>query len=201
MQIIIPLEPGCIYHIYNRGINGENLFVEERNYSYFLSLYAKYIPDVADTFAYCLLKNHFHLLVRIKETVSDDALVVASDGKAVSASRKFSHLFNSYAQSINAAYNRTGGLFETPFRRKKVDCESYFSEMVRYIHHNPVKHGFAKDLKAYPWSSYHALTSPKHTRLYRDEVLAWFGGSQKLEEFHLQEMSEVNIAKYAIELD
>jgi hypothetical protein len=51
------LEPDRIYHIYNRGINGENIFKEERNYRYFLEKYAKYIEPIADTFAYCLLKN------------------------------------------------------------------------------------------------------------------------------------------------
>ena len=60
------MEPDKIYHIYNRGINGENLFKEERNYSYFLNKYASCITAIADTYAYCLLKNHFHLAVKIK---------------------------------------------------------------------------------------------------------------------------------------
>jgi REP element-mobilizing transposase RayT len=54
------------YHIYNRGVNRENIFIEERNYAHFLTLYTKYIVPVADTFAYCLLRNHFHLLVRTR---------------------------------------------------------------------------------------------------------------------------------------
>lgn len=60
------LQYGQYYHIYNRGNNQENLFREERNYRYFLKLYASYIEPIADTYAYCLLRNHFHLLVRIK---------------------------------------------------------------------------------------------------------------------------------------
>ena len=66
MQDLQPLEEGQFYHIYNRGINGENLFKEERNYAYFLQQYAKYLEPVVQTFAYCLLPNHFHLLVRVK---------------------------------------------------------------------------------------------------------------------------------------
>ena len=54
------------YHIYNRGTNGENIFIQERNFLYFLNLYAKYIEPITDTYAYCLLRNHFHILVRIK---------------------------------------------------------------------------------------------------------------------------------------
>jgi len=62
----IALKYGKYYHIYNRGNNRENVFFEERNYHHFLNLYVKYIELVADTYSYCLLPNHFHLLVRIK---------------------------------------------------------------------------------------------------------------------------------------
>ncbi len=63
----IPLEPGKFYHVYNRGNNRENIFNEEQNYAYFLKLYAFHIGPIADTFAYCLMRNHFHLSVRIKD--------------------------------------------------------------------------------------------------------------------------------------
>jgi hypothetical protein len=59
-----PLQYGRFYHIYNRGNNGENLFVQQRNFPYFLQLYAKYIQPVAETYAYCLLPNHFHFGIR-----------------------------------------------------------------------------------------------------------------------------------------
>ena len=61
-----PLLCDTYYHIYNRGMNGENIFVEERNYDLFLRLYEKHLSMVTDLFSYCLLKNHFHVLVRIK---------------------------------------------------------------------------------------------------------------------------------------
>ena len=67
MQNIIPIENGKYYHIYNRGINGTELFHSNENYLHFLRLYDEYIEPVADTFAWCLMRNHFHLLVRIKE--------------------------------------------------------------------------------------------------------------------------------------
>ncbi len=67
MSITTPLYPGQVYHVYNRGINRENIFFEDKNYYYFLELYARHIAPVADTFAYSLLKNHFHFMVRIKE--------------------------------------------------------------------------------------------------------------------------------------
>ena len=58
MQKIENLESGKYYHIYNRGINSENIFKENRNHEYFLMLYAKHIDPIAETFAWCLLKNH-----------------------------------------------------------------------------------------------------------------------------------------------
>jgi len=61
------LQYGVYYHIYNRGVNRENIFREERNYPYFLKLYARYIEPVAETYVYCLLRNHFHALVRIRD--------------------------------------------------------------------------------------------------------------------------------------
>lgn len=61
-----PLLYNTYYHIYNRGTNRENIFIEERNYDLFLRLYEKYLSPVTDLCVYCLLRNHFHLLVRVK---------------------------------------------------------------------------------------------------------------------------------------
>jgi putative transposase len=61
-----PLLYNTYYHIYNRGVNGENLFIQERNYDLFLRLYERHLSAVTDLFAYCLLKNHFHLSLRVK---------------------------------------------------------------------------------------------------------------------------------------
>ena len=70
MSKVERLQYGQYYHIYNRGNNGETLFREQRNYLYFLKLYAKYIEPIAETYAYCLLSNHFHYLVRIEDCQS-----------------------------------------------------------------------------------------------------------------------------------
>jgi hypothetical protein len=61
-----PLLYDTYYHIYNRGVNGEDLFIEERNYDLFLKLFEKHLIPVVDLFGYCLLKNHFHISVRVK---------------------------------------------------------------------------------------------------------------------------------------
>jgi putative transposase len=182
MRIITPIEKGKYYHIYNRGINGETIFKEEKNYYYFLEKWAQHVSPIADTFAYCLLKNHFHCIVRIKE----EDVYISIDGreKLAEPSRQFSNFFNSYAQSINKAYERTGGLFESPFKRIEVVNENYFSRLIVYIHANPEKHGFVKDFKTYPYSSFDALLSTKASKLKREEVLNWFGGKDAYQSFH-----------------
>jgi len=69
MSNIDPIENGFYYHIYNCGINGEDLFIDDEDYNRFLSLYEKYIDPVAETYAWCLMKNHFHFAVQIKEGI------------------------------------------------------------------------------------------------------------------------------------
>ena len=63
----IPLEPGFYYHLFNRGNNKQNIFYKQKNYGYFLQKYADYMESYLDTLAYCLLPNHFHLLVKVKD--------------------------------------------------------------------------------------------------------------------------------------
>ncbi len=168
MQKIEPLTHGKYYHIYNRGINSCNLFGIPYNYEYFLSLYDKYIDPIADTYAWCLMPNHFHLLVRVKEEEPPVR------GRVGIPSQQFSKLFNAYAQAFNKQNNRHGSLFERPFKRKQIENESYLKQLILYIHNNPVHHGFCEHPVEYPWSSYLTCISVKPTKLYRDTVVGWF---------------------------
>jgi hypothetical protein len=141
-----PLTESSYFHIYNKGVNGEDIFKEQRNYYYFLQQYTLYCSDVLETFAYALLKNHFHLLVYVKENV----LVPKNNGRGIiqlNASKQLSHFFNAYAQAVNKANNRTGPLFESPFERKLIDDDNYLTSMIYYCHYNAKLHGFIKDFK------------------------------------------------------
>ena len=181
-----PLIYDQIYHVYNRGNNGEILFCEDRNYPYFLNLYADYIEPVAETYAYCLMSNHFHVLIRIKAwpSFSGTPLLTPSDNHAREASRAFASLFGTYTKAFNKAYQRSGSLFEKPFNRVCVDKDRYFAALVAYIHRNPQKHGFARDFRSWPHSSYRAILSDQPTRIQREAVLEWFGGRAEFEAFH-----------------
>lgn len=190
----VPLQPGVYYRIYNRGNNRENLFLEERNYLYFLRLYKKHIEPVADTYAYCLMRNHFHFSVRIKET-SQLLKTYEVYNKKISPPQAFANFFNAYAKAINKGYGRTGSLFEERFGRIPVMSTSYFKTLTFYIHFNPQKHCFVADFRDWCWSSYHELIGNDPTDLKRDEVLGLFGGIQGFEEYHQGMLSEKKLAQ------
>jgi REP element-mobilizing transposase RayT len=196
---IQPIIEGQYFHIYNRGVNGETLFKEKRNYYYFLQQYKFYCADVMDTLAYCLLKNHFHLLVYIKENVE----VPRRDGQGMfkmNASKQLGHFFNSYAQAINKAHNRTGPLFESPFERKLVDDENYIMAMIYYCHGNAVHHGFVTDLREWEFSSYHSIVANDSSIVATTEVIKRFGSISRFEEAHKGRMAQIELEKYSIEV-
>jgi putative transposase len=185
-----PLQYDRYYHIYNRGINRQNVFFEERNYRHFLKLYAKHFEPVADTYAYCLMCNHFHFLVRIKTVEEQQTPGVSKTPgvwKAKKTSQQFGNVLNAYAKSINKAYNRTGSLFQNRFGRIEVTSDAYFIHLITYIHRNPQRHGFVADFRDWPYSSYHAILSTKPSHVKRDEVLGWFDNATNFEASHQHE--------------
>ncbi|PKQ63797.1 hypothetical protein BZG02_07150 [Labilibaculum filiforme] len=217
MRLLEAIEHGKYYHIYNRGINGEDLFRNNDNHAHFLHLYEKYIEEIADTFAWCLMKNHFHILVRIKEKneigfipvrrsnhiiTTPPSGIKTADGvssKQYDPSRQFSHLFNAYAQSINKEYKRSGSLFESPFKRKQVTSDSYFKELFSYIHNKPSHHGFCKNSIDYPWTSYHSALSKKTSNLKREELINWFDDEENFIGYHQQKQEYINIQNLILE--
>ncbi|MEX0596412.1 MAG: transposase, partial [Candidatus Paceibacterota bacterium] len=108
-----------LYHVYNRGNNKETIFFTERNYKHFLNLYDKYLKDYAKLYSHCLMPNHFHLFIRIK-----DLRWLEEDELSKKVSQQFRVLFMSYSKGFNKEHNRTGSLFQKNFKRKLVDTES-----------------------------------------------------------------------------
>ena len=208
---IPPLTYGTFFHIYNRGNNGENIFIQERNYYYFTELWWKYISPIAETWAFSLLRNHFHAAVWIKnkEDLHPDLTGLKSDSvnpnlradkdatpsdsygdlsglmkKLKEPSQYFSNFFNAYSRGVNIATQRTGTLFERPFNRIPVDTESYLMRLIVYIHQNPQKHQFVTDFRDWNYSSYHDLVSNAPTRLQREKVLQLFGSREDFIRIH-----------------
>jgi putative transposase len=180
MKTIQPLENGKLYHIYNRGINSDVIFNENSNYEYFLKLYDQHIDPIAETYAWCLMKNHFHFLVRIK-----DVEEITSE-KKILPSQSFSNLFNAYTKAFNKSNQRHGPMFERPFKRKHIKNKSYFQNLITYIHNNPVHHNICEHPLEYPWSSYITCLSDKPTKIKRKEVLEMFTDVENFKYVHEQ---------------
>jgi len=184
LKLNTPIEIDHFYHIYNRGNNHELLFYKDYNYAYFLKKYEKYLSEHVSTFAYCLMPNHFHLLIKTKTEL---------------VSNQLKKLFQSYALSINKQENRTGSLFTKPFRRILIEDNEYLKYLVFYIHYNPEKHKFFKDFRDYRHSSYQNLIRKKETDLNREELFDWFGGREEFLNFHNYYHEEKRLEKYIIE--
>ena len=207
---------GKYYHIYNRGINGCNLFIDPIEYEQFLELYNKFILPIADTYAWVLMPNHFHIVVSIKENLvykysginpeKPDNTVPFKDKswyethkwetielplsefkklpenpniKRPVPYRHFGHLFNAYTSYFNPRRERTGSLFERPYKRKSITNSNQLKKVIQYVHNNPVHHGFCEHPLEYPWSSYLTCISEKPTNLKRDAVINLFGNKKE----------------------
>ncbi len=151
------LSPEGTCHIYNRANGDGRLFLSEENYRHFLRKYDMYIFPIVDTYCYCLMPNHFHFLVRIKEEKKLEEIILEKIKKGSKTlegldkqqaiysfvSKQFSNLFNAYSQAFNKQHNRKGNLFMHTFKRKLITDDGYFRKLVHYIHYNPVKAGLA----------------------------------------------------------
>jgi REP element-mobilizing transposase RayT len=176
-------ESHSFYHVYNRANGAEKLFYTTANYHYFIKLLRKYLYHLVEFHAYCLIPNHFHLLIRCKGIEDHNEL-----------SSQFKKLFTAYSKAINTQENRMGALFMRSFKRKLIDSESYYSEVIRYIHHNPRKHGLMNEFANYTWSSYQVLLSEESTFLNRHYVLEWFGNKEEFIKFHSKEGEDLGDA-------
>jgi putative transposase len=193
----IPLMPGEQYHILSRAVGNEKIFMEPDNYSFFISRWIKHITPVADTFAYCLLPNHFHFMVRIKEepVLEANFLKVKTNSKSYTPEclpefimERFSNLLNSYTKSFNKRYHRKGGLFIDYLRRVEIKTDAQFGACIFYIHKNPVHHGYCKHPEQWTWSSYNEILKgqPSSSWLSGAEVMNHFNGRKSFIDHHNQ---------------
>ncbi len=148
----VPLVANTYYHVYNRGHNRKDIFFERDNYLFFLRRVRQYLLGEKQTFevsqtsevwaivvAYCLMPNHFHLLV-----CPQDA----------EFSRRMQRFSISYAKAMNERYDRRGAMFQGAFQAVHVDRDEYLLHLSRYIHLNPVVAGLSKRAEDWEFSSY-----------------------------------------------
>ena len=193
MKYAVPLVSSKFYHIYNHAVGNENLFREDANYLFFLKKFSTYIYPFCSTYAYCLMPNHFHLLILVRD--EEEIIYNFKELKNLKTvenippterivMQQFSNFLNGYAKAYNIKYKRKGALFLDYLRRIEITDETYFTRLINYIHSNPIHHGFTKKLEDWIYSSYHAIISPKPSRLAKEEVITWFGGTGKFIDFH-----------------
>ena len=180
-----PFYPNQFYHIYNRGNNGEKIFYKEDNYLFFLERYNKYLSKYVDTFAYCLLPNHFHFLIKINDKLQ--------------TSEQFRLLFLAYSKAINKQTGRTGSLFQKRFKRTIIENIPSLCRAVVYIHTNPAHHKITNDFENYKYSSFQSLLSNKETKLNREEILKWFGGKDNFIKLHLNKIESLGNESFFVE--
>lgn len=170
--------PDRFYHIYNRGNNKEKIFYRYSDYDQFLAKYKQYIVPYAETFAYCLLPNHFHFLLKTREEVPTSKSVIPN---------QLRKLFISHTIRINREYHRTGSLFTKNYQRIEIEDHRYLQILVNYIHKNPVKHAIYQNFEIYPYSSYREFFTTSDAFISRDEVIDWYGGINDFIIYHKQD--------------
>lgn len=139
----------AFYHVYNRGTHKEKIFLDSQDKRKFMSLLARYLdPDdssvradgvlyeksEAKLIAYCLMGNHFHLLLYQDDNPNDIRRLMVS-------------VLTAYSMYFNLRHKKSGRLFERPYQASRIDTEPYLAHITRYIHLNP------KTYLTYVWSS------------------------------------------------
>lgn len=192
-------EKGHYYHIYNRGAGRAPIFFSDDDYKLFMTKYFYYLFISVETYAWCLLKNHFHLLIRLRTFKEQEQIYSKikkeypvdtfygdcyERPKPFLTSRQLGHLFNSYTKFFNKKRNRTGTLIEGTFKRKRIVDEDHFLHIACYIHRNPVHHGIVKSYMDYPFSSYRFILEKKKSFTESEKLLNRFGGKENFKEAH-----------------
>lgn len=178
--------PDAWYHVMNRGRRGEKIFGGKKDYETFIEL----LKDVVDDYkvniaAYCLMTNHYHLLIHTPEG---------------NISRSMRHLNGVYTQRYNRSHHCDGQLFRGRYKSILIDADAYLLELVRYIHRNPLEAGMVKDLSKNTWSSHpgYLSGSKKWDWLHKNYILALFAknkteGIRRYKQFVSKEtLEEIN---------
>jgi len=148
--------PGCYYHIFNRGANRQAIFKEKSNYLFVIQNLKKYANALSlSVIAYCLMPKHYHLLVR-----QDGDFPIGLLPQRV---------FNSYTKAYNQSYDHAGTLFESRFKIKLIDEDSYLVYLCKYIHLNPVKASLVAKPEEWIFSNYQEFIGMRQGKLFDQE--------------------------------
>lgn len=167
----------CLYHIMSRGDDRKKIYIKSSDYGKFMD----YVVKAKERYqfylyAYCLMSNHFHLLL---------------ETRLANISKIMHFIKGSYTTYYNIRHRRYGHLFQGRFKSIIIDKDSYFLELSRYIHLNPVRAGIVKDPLKYVWSSYRGYMGKKDDYIDIDQVRRYVGmGHRRYRRFVLDGISE-----------
>jgi len=167
----IPFLPGNYYHVYNRGANRADIFLNDKDYVFLLKQVKDHIIEFEITvIAYCLISNHYHFILRQNGEAKINDFMQA--------------VFYIYSSAFNAIHNRSGTLFEGPFRAILVDKNKYLLHLCRYIHRNPLEAGMVVRPEQWNYSIYPEFIGKRNGTLVDKEFVRQnFGNPEAYEDF------------------
>ncbi|MDP1854153.1 MAG: transposase [Candidatus Omnitrophota bacterium] len=134
------LKQSLIYHIFNRGINREKIFLDEEDYSYFIKLLREYSQRASlSIYHWVLMPNHYHIVTAIEEPEKISSVMAG--------------LGRSYACYHHRKHKTAGYLWQGRFKSQPIQKELYLMACGRYVERNPVKAGIIEAAWEYPYSS------------------------------------------------
>jgi putative transposase len=163
--------PGAYYHVINRGQSRRDIFLEDKGRQSFLDLLSEIVRLwKVEIYAYCLMNNHYHLLVSTP---------------AAGLGRAMRHLDGVYTQKFNRVHHRDGPLFRGRYKAILIDAEEHFLSVVRYIHNNPLAAAMVTDMDRYRWSSHWGYLNKEQCPVWLETgaVLSRFRGLQEYQNF------------------
>jgi putative transposase len=188
--VVRNLRENSYYHVYNRGVDNRNIFQDREDYEtflYYLYIYtaspgtvqqkypklpprltAKNLFGETYLIAYCLLPNHFHLLLKQKSSGAMPRLL--------------KQVINGYVTYFNKKYKKSGAIFQGRYKSMRIESEYLLVQMVRFVHLNPSIAGLTKNLNEYYWSSY-------VNKELTQGIINRFKNVEEWEKFHLDSVS------------
>ena len=173
--------PGYYYHIFNRGANKQEIFREKSNYLYVLQYIKQYSKEFdLSIIAYCLMPNHYHILVRQN-----------SDHPAYLLPQR---VFNRYTKAFNQSYSHSGTLFEGRYKCKVVEDDSYLIHLCKYIHINPIKAGLVTKPEDWDYSNYQEFIGLRNGSLFDPGFFEeYFHDNKEYSDFVMEDGSAQNV--------
>ena len=176
--------PGAWYHVMNRGAQRRAIVEDDADRACFEEVLGTTSERFqVEVHAWCLMDNHYHLMVRTPEG---------------NLGRAMRHLNGVYTQHFNRRHGRDGALFRGRYKAVLVEAEVYWTHLSRYVHRNPLEAGALADLSAYPWSSYPAYVgkAARPKWLVTDAVLERFGNGAAYRRFVEDPEGEPEVATF-----